>query len=241
MERTIKFPIEERKNLESPMLLPRNLSRATSIEDTTFRFPDELDHLPKYQKTPVVFAPKLSKRAIPSCAKGSTFCETIDDYPEDHINNILQNKLDEFKSFIGTDIVKESGITHKIDGVDENTLCASYEHLAFPKAAENSEDKWFYVVNQDSYKQGIRIESCLETNGQACAFTDQFPLGYKTVCKQKFIYRKLLAVDDKGEPITDNFKLPSCCSCVVKQESLRARIGSLTRHPLTPATQKPKK
>lgn len=69
-----------------------------------------------------------------------------------------------------------------------------------------------------------------------CAFTDQFPLGYKTVCKQKYIYRKLVALDEEGKPITDTFPLPSCCSCVVKTESLRARIGSM-RHPTTPAVK----
>lgn len=49
-----------------------------------------------------------------------------------------------------------------------------------------------------------------------CAFTDSFPYGYITECKQKFIYRHLLALDEHGETIKNLFRLPACCKCVIR-------------------------
>ena len=34
------------------------------------------------------------------------------------------------------------------------------EQLVYPKVAQNKDEKWLYVINQDSYMQGIRIEKC---------------------------------------------------------------------------------
>ena len=35
------------------------------------------------------------------------------------------------------------------------------ETVVYPKVAKNKEDKWLYVVNQDHFVQGVRIETCL--------------------------------------------------------------------------------
>jgi len=51
--------------------------------------------------------------------------------------------------------------------------------------------------------------------GSSCTFADNFPSGYTTSCQQKYIYRKLLALGEDGRAVTDSFRLPSCCSCVV--------------------------
>ncbi|KAL1121941.1 hypothetical protein AAG570_003349 [Ranatra chinensis] len=103
------------------------------------------------------------------------------------------------------------------------------EKLVFPKSAKNKEDVWMFIVNQDQYQQGVRIEICVKASqggtGEQCSFTESFPLGYQTSCKQKYIYRKLLAVDRKsGETVADTFQLPSCCSCTVKQNLIN-RVG----------------
>lgn len=46
--------------------------------------------------------------------------------------------------------------------------------------------------------------------------TESFPYGYTTECKQKFIYRHLLALNERGEQVKDLFRLPACCKCIVR-------------------------
>jgi len=59
----------------------------------------------------------------------------------------------------------------------------------------------------------------------SCTFSDSFPNGYMTSCQQKYIYRKLLALGEDGKPVSDSFRLPSCCSCVVTKSFLTARMA----------------
>jgi hypothetical protein len=40
--------------------------------------------------------------------------------------------------------------------------------------------------------------------------------GYTSVCRQKYIYKKLLAFSPDGKAMTDTFKLPSCCVCYIR-------------------------
>ncbi len=35
----------------------------------------------------------------------------------------------------------------------------------------------------------------------------------RTICKQKYTYRTLLALNEEGEEVVDHFKFPSCCVC----------------------------
>lgn len=46
--------------------------------------------------------------------------------------------------------------------------------------------------------------------------TDSFPYGYTTECKQKFIYRQLLALNEQGQEVKESFKLPACCKCMIR-------------------------
>lgn len=45
---------------------------------------------------------------------------------------------------------------------------------------------------------------------------DGFAEGYKTICKQKFIYRELAAVGSDGNIVKDQFRFPSSCCCHIK-------------------------
>ena len=36
---------------------------------------------------------------------------------------------------------------------------------------------------------------------------------FRTICKQKYTYRTLLALNEEGEEVVDHFKFPSCCVC----------------------------
>lgn len=41
--------------------------------------------------------------------------------------------------------------------------------------------------------------------------------GYQTFCRQKYVYRRLLSLDNGGTPVPDMFKIPSACCCAYKQ------------------------
>lgn len=43
-----------------------------------------------------------------------------------------------------------------------------------------------------------------------------FAEGYKTSCKQKYIYRELVAMSASGQIVKDQFSFPSSCCCHVK-------------------------
>nr|ATU82783.1 secreted Spaetzle-like protein [Pristhesancus plagipennis] len=202
----------------------RNCSRSSS---GGIFFPDD-------DSTSVIedkFVPPIIKK-VPECAKGRTFCETIDHYPSRYIANVLQESGVQFRGMFGKDVVDYSSLSHRIDVTDELPLCPSAENVVYPKVAKNKDDQWLFVVNEGDYKQGVRVETCNFSdtdNTQSCAFTEGFPLGYKTFCKQKYIYRKLIALDPAGKTTSDTFQLPSCCSCAVIKEGLRTRMRDYAR------------
>lgn len=62
--------------------------------------------------------------------------------------------------------------------------------------------------------------------------TESFPYGYTTECKQKYIYRHLLALNERGEQVKDLFRLPACCKCIIRStynygSSIFSRSGSV--------------
>lgn len=57
-----------------------------------------------------------------------------------------------------------------------------------------------------------------------------FAEGYKTTCKQKYVYRELAAVNSDGDVIKDSFRFPSSCCCHVRfigDPQLRLGFGIL--------------
>ena len=44
---------------------------------------------------------------------------------------------------------------------NEHIIVMFQEQVVFPNVAQNKEDKWLYVVNQDSHVQGVRVEKCV--------------------------------------------------------------------------------
>ncbi|XP_066997854.2 uncharacterized protein [Anabrus simplex] len=174
------------------------------------------------------FKPRLTGNKAPECAKGTTFCTEAENYPLPQLSSILQNEIN-YKEYFGVDkeeAVTDDEIRQRIGPVDGDPLCRSQEKLIFPKIAQNKDDEWMFVVNLDKdYVQGVRIEVC-EKEASPCQLSEGFPPGYTTYCRQKYIYRKLLAVGDDGKPAPDSFKLPSCCACYYRKTSIGNRILS---------------
>ncbi|KAK9874698.1 hypothetical protein WA026_005518 [Henosepilachna vigintioctopunctata] len=151
---------------------------------------------------------------VPTCANGETFCEHYEAYPENHIRDILKGKKDLEGYFRRED---ETPFIENRDSRQEEPprfLCPSLERTIIPKAGQNKNDEWKFIINQevDGYTQAVRVELCRKKNA-ACDIIGGFPLGYTTFCKQKYIYKSLLSLDVSGQPIQDMFKLPVACCC----------------------------
>lgn len=159
----------------------------------------------------------------------STFCENVTNYPTQLVNAaIARNSSLRFLENVD-EILSDPipDIEHRIKPADEQ-LCDYVEHLVYPQTAQNKEKQWLFVVNLDGLKQRIRVEICLN-DGQECNVIKGFAENYKTTCKQKFIYRELLAVGSNGNIVKDQFRFPSSCCCHIKytgDPTVRLGLGS---------------
>ncbi|XP_014604832.1 PREDICTED: uncharacterized protein LOC106787193 [Polistes canadensis] len=185
---------------------PKLLNQANEHEhiDGKFVFPTE--NIPYTDSLSYI-----SSRILAPICHGSTFCERILDYPEEIINNAIQQNSS-IQFFATIDVIPDVG---KRIGVHNTPLCLSTEHVIYPRSAESKSKEWFVIVNQDNFKQGVRIETCSNENSQ-CNIMDNLPEGYNTICKQKYIYRQLAAVSKNGKIDVDMFRFPSNCCCHVK-------------------------
>ncbi|XP_059610304.1 protein spaetzle [Phlebotomus argentipes] len=156
--------------------------------------------------------PKIPK---PGCARDSTFCLEDHTYPASRIETLLEKDYKQYAEFLTEDYIT-ADLTQRNDIPGEESLCESYENKVYPKSGQNRDNKWLYIINQSNFTQGVRIEEC-RRSGQSCSFSTLFPTNYVSECKQKYQYRQLLALDERGEIIKDFFRLPSCCKCYVRQ------------------------
>ncbi|XP_011157218.1 protein spaetzle isoform X2 [Solenopsis invicta] len=151
-----------------------------------------------------------SQTLLPSTCRRKTYCENVAEYPRQLVNAaIARNASLRFLESVDPmpDIEQRIG-----ERMDESSLCPSHEQVVYPQSAQNKDKQWLFIVNQDNLKQGIRIEVCLN-DGQRCNLIDGFAEGYKTTCKQKYIYRELAAVGSDGKIFKDQFRFPSSCCC----------------------------
>uniref|UniRef100_A0A7G3AQ85 Protein spaetzle isoform x2 cimex lectularius n=1 Tax=Lutzomyia longipalpis TaxID=7200 RepID=A0A7G3AQ85_LUTLO len=157
----------------------------------------------------------MSNIQKPDCAKDSTFCVEDKNYPKSHIESLLEKNYKQYAEFVTEDYIT-ADLTQRNDIPGEESLCESYENKVYPTSGVNRDNKWLYIINQSNFTQGVRIEEC-RRKGQPCSLASLFPPTYVSECKQKFQYRQLLALDERGEIIKDFFRLPSCCKCYVRQ------------------------
>lgn len=96
-------------------------------------------------------------------------------------------------------------------------LCPSISQFIMPKAALNSRGQWKYVVNVDQgnekYTQLVRSETCLTDK---CSGICSLPNGYTSKCEQKYVQKRLVALDGSGTTLeTELFWFPHCCVCQI--------------------------
>uniref|UniRef100_A0A0A9XN41 Protein spaetzle n=1 Tax=Lygus hesperus TaxID=30085 RepID=A0A0A9XN41_LYGHE len=162
--------------------------------------------------------PPPPKIRITPCPNGQTFCDDDDNYPSHYLRKIPRQYFDPYNNFFLNDTLVPEGLSTRIDGFDEQPLCLSKEELFFPKKAVATDKDTKLIVNTGNYLQGVRVELCLN-EGSSCQFKESFPAGYTTVCRQKYIARKLVVVAagdgaNTQTPLsTSDFLFPSCCVC----------------------------
>ncbi|KAL9899917.1 spaetzle domain-containing protein isoform 10-T12 [Glossina fuscipes fuscipes] len=188
----------------------------------------DTDLIPAYtgnRDSPVLFPANEPNKESPfsvdvnECLEqGKTFCTKVRNYPKlEHMEDALKRDFPNVELFFGEDIEVPQSIMPNIniDPFDE-FLCRSREKIIYPQAAESKSSNWSYIVNDSNFKQGIRIEEC-EREGSQCNSRLSVPKGYHATCKQNFIFRSMVALTPMGKLITDHFKMPSCCKCVLTQ------------------------
>ncbi|XP_053602871.1 protein spaetzle 5 [Plodia interpunctella] len=93
-------------------------------------------------------------------------------------------------------------------------LCRIRTEYITPRAALNNKGNWRYVVNMpDNMTQLVRAEICASSE---CNGLCTLPAGYSSRCEQKYIQKRLVALEASGQNLyTDLFWIPSCCQCTI--------------------------
>ncbi|XP_060527098.1 protein spaetzle-like isoform X2 [Cylas formicarius] len=207
------FQIERRLEYCHTLLVPVELYGS---EQDIILFPDSLEAMQLLQR---VDGP-------PKCANGLTFCESIDEYPENRLKEILVQ--DQVPKILFGEDQAPNDIVNRIGDDEDTFVCRSIKGLIFPKMGLNKDNLWKLIINldgDDGFVQGVTIETCYRPD-EECDVLDNSPVGIVTFCRQKYIYRKLMSVNEKGKVVPDSFRLPSACCCAYKQDqNFLSRFG----------------
>ncbi|XP_045535001.1 protein spaetzle [Papilio machaon] len=156
------------------------------------------------------------KPNIPKECEDIGICDDVPEYPQQYVTQLIDqiNKINQTN--FNTDIIE---LTERFGPEEENfEMCKSKEMLYSPLAARSvNGKKWYYIVNKKNEEaiQTFRVEVCTKQNGN-CNSVASFALGNQGYCKQKYILRKMVALDYQGRTFEDYFVIPSCCSCVYR-------------------------
>lgn len=154
------------------------------------------------------YSPNVSR-----CAEGNqNYCTSHNGYPVELLERLLRQNEKYVDSFISDELVLVIG--ERMGFSSEVNLCDSYEEVVYPTIGKTeSGDK--FIFNTPNHKQGVRINRC-QNPGKSCTMTESFPTGYRTECKQHYVYRELVSLGNDGNSLVrEKFKMPACCSCVV--------------------------
>lgn len=180
-------------------------------------------------------------RESPRCTNNSraTPCERDSDYDEEisgRIRAILrESRMNAIlESSAVTDLLQDSALvkdkafsgglnTRFGDFVTATPACQAQESIIYPQRAKTTSDDWVFVINQDSVKQGVRVEKCIR-EGISCDLGVGTSPITRTSCHQKFIYRKLLVLSDSGSDVQpESVLIPSCCVCYISRPQTNSR------------------
>ncbi|XP_017000949.2 protein spaetzle 5 [Drosophila takahashii] len=144
--------------------------------------------------------------------------EEEDDEPqEDHQQSKRDVSLNlDLLDIVGVDapspLKKHSRTKRQSPG--RSTLCQTTSQFITPQAALNSRGNWMFVVNeQNTARQMVKAELCASNT---CSNLCELPNGYNSRCEQKFVQKRLIALQGNGQNLyQDTFWFPSCCVCTI--------------------------
>ncbi|XP_043269134.1 protein spaetzle 5 isoform X2 [Venturia canescens] len=136
-------------------------------------------------------------------------------YSRDSSNGSSRPRRD--NPFVEFTITERARKKRQAGSPDAVPLCRTDSRYISPRAALNSQGNWMYVVNlsetREKYTQLVRSEACSTTE---CSGLCSLPDGYKSNCKQKYVQRRLVALEGTGDRLyTDVFWFPHGCACEV--------------------------
>lgn len=145
------------------------------------------------------------------------FIETANNTTKQHQNQ--QTELSERRANGGSAANANSDDFDDGSSVDgaEQRVCPSLSRIVMPQKAKNKDNEWMFVVNEADFMQAVRIEIC-QSSGSPCNYLDDnLPTGMTSECKQKFAFKKMLAMHPlEKRMLGDLFRFPSCCACYVR-------------------------
>ncbi|CAI6368618.1 unnamed protein product [Macrosiphum euphorbiae] len=224
---------EDQKDEKDPT--PTNLNQSSFKNENTTNNTNKENStkLPRKLVPPIVFPNQINKfipdlQKMKKCSTNETFpfCINVDNYPKEDLSKIFRTSKYNSTSYFETD----NEIQTRILNSNLEEFCESEEQVIFPEAGITKYGEWRYIIqdlniDNTNYRQGIRVEKC-KNAGATCKFDDIFPLGYATICVQKYIYKKLVAIKDSKEIYYESFKLPSCCECMyIKITDISSRFN----------------
>lgn len=144
----------------------------------------------------------------------SIYCTKVQNYPRTLIENLLRTNSD-------TILFKSDKLDNELDmrfgGLpNDEPLCEFSDEVIYPESGITHDDVPFFIVNTQQ-QQGVRVERCLNPD-QSCTSKISFPLRYKSVCRQNYVYRELISPSNDLTALEKRkFKFPSCCSCMLQR------------------------
>ncbi|CAL4106044.1 unnamed protein product [Meganyctiphanes norvegica] len=99
--------------------------------------------------------------------------------------------------------------------VEETAACSSVKSILFPKRGKTKADNWVFILNQENEQQGVTVETC-HSEGSSCNLGGVIP-GVETACRQKYVYKTFLVMNEGENVVPEEILMPSTCVCYVRR------------------------
>ncbi|KAL9911993.1 protein spaetzle-like isoform 1-T6 [Glossina fuscipes fuscipes] len=144
------------------------------------------------------------------------FCTKVSNYPKlDKFVKLFESKYPKLKMF--TDKNRVADEIEKRMLPYKEAICNSRYKIIYKETTHTNYGSLF-IVNNEQYKQELRIEEECEPEGEQCYYeASNLPNGFTAMCKQHFIEKVLVAMTMYGDVITHHAQIPSCCRCVMEE------------------------
>ncbi|KAI1291913.1 Protein spaetzle [Halotydeus destructor] len=234
LERNVDFPDDvEKTSLPLEMTTQRDeaLTGANESEpctttvdqDGAIQYAPHVDNITSTTSRPFrepenLLLPSMDSTGKPECLRSptDTYCETVPNYPKMELKTDIHLSPSEFRELFGVKEI-DGRKMYQDEASAEERVCRPIPKLIYPQMARNQAKQWLYIVNDVEYTQAVVSEVC-EKENKPCAYLDHnLPPGMYSRCRQKYAYRRLLAIHPtEKRTYTDTFQFPSCCACYVK-------------------------